>query len=179
MQLQVASITTMIFSHFILHSTVLPSDFIISTSSYQEFIKNQPNDLLSVDLLAQLVRNCIRNADWSRVWNQSSSSLNLWRLSFCNCQNCVYNCNDLLSFNSSPRSFSMWFGQLYRVRTRFWTKISRTFQGLSRTHFPYLKDAIQFKKNINSMSFFSSSTTQAILSRRSFLCLLLFLWSST
>ena len=66
LQLQVASITTMIFSHFILHPTVPPSDFqmfIISTSSNQGFKMNQPNDLLWVELLARLVRHCISNAE--------------------------------------------------------------------------------------------------------------------
>ena len=33
-----------------------------------------------------------------------------------------------------------------RVRTLFWTKCSKTFQGLSRTHFPFLKHSIQCKK---------------------------------
>ena len=66
LQLQVASIATMIFSHFILHPTFLPSDFqmlIISTSSNQGFITNRPNDLLSVESLARLVRHCISNAE--------------------------------------------------------------------------------------------------------------------
>ena len=35
----------------------------------------------------------------------------------------------------------------------FEQKNSRIFQGLSRTHFPYFKDSIQFKKSLNSMSF--------------------------
>ena len=55
-----------------------------------------------------------------------------------------------------------------RVRTLFWTKNSRTFQGLSRTHFPFFKDSIQCEKEPWVYVFFSSSTTWAILSWRSF-----------
>ena len=57
----------------------------------------------------------------------------------------------------------------YRVRTLFWTKTSRTFQGLSRTHFAFFKDSIQCKKEIWVYVFFSSTTTWAILSWRSFI----------
>ena len=56
-----------------------------------------------------------------------------------------------------------------RVRTLFWTKTSRTFQGLSRTHFAFFKDSIQCKKEIWVYVFFSSTTTWAILSWRSFI----------
>ena len=58
---------------------------------------------------------------------------------------------------------------LYRVRTLFWTKTSRTLQGLSRTHFAFFKDSIQCKKEIWVYVFFSSTTTWAILSWRSFI----------
>ena len=56
-----------------------------------------------------------------------------------------------------------------RVRTLFWTKTSRTFQGLLRTHFPFFKDSIQCKKEPWVYVFFSSTTTWAILSWRSFI----------
>ena len=59
--------------------------------------------------------------------------------------------------------------EFYRVRTLFWTKTSRTFQGLSRTHFAFFKDSIQCKKEIWVYVFFSSTTTWAILSWRSFI----------
>ena len=39
------------------------------------------------------------------------------------------------------------------VRTLFRKKTSRTFHGLSRTHFPFFKDSIQCKKSLESMSF--------------------------
>ena len=58
---------------------------------------------------------------------------------------------------------------LYRVRTLFWTKTSRAFQRLSRTHFAIFKDSIQCKKEIWVYVFFSSTTTWAILSWRSFI----------
>ena len=59
--------------------------------------------------------------------------------------------------------------EFYRVRTLFWTKTSRTFQGLLRTHFPFFKDSIQCKKEPWVYVFFSSTTTWAILSWRSFI----------
>ena len=60
----------------------------------------------------------------------------------------------------APSSISNWF-PLYRVRTLFWTKTSRTFQGLSRTPF-------SSEKSLESV-FFSSITAWAILSWRSFI----------
>ena len=54
-------------------------------------------------------------------------------------------------------------------RPFFAQKNSRTFQGLSRTYFPFFKDSIQCKKEP------CSSTTWAILSQRSF-CVCSFLF---
>ena len=51
------------------------------------------------------------------------------------------------------------------VRTLFEQKI----QGPSRTHFPFFKDSIQCKKEPWVYVFFSSTTTWAILSWRSFI----------
>ena len=59
----------------------------------------------------------------------------------------------------------------------FWTKNSRTFQGLSRTHFAFFNDHIQCKTRALSLCLFLVLPHQIILSRRS-LCLLLFLCSS-
>ena len=56
----------------------------------------------------------------------------------------------------------------HKVRTLFWPKKSRTFQGLSRTHFPFFEDSIQCKEEPWVYVFFSSSRTWAILSWRSF-----------
>ena len=56
----------------------------------------------------------------------------------------------------------------HKVRTLFWQKKSRTFKGLSRTHFPFFKDSIQCKEEPWVYVFFSSSRTWAILSWRSF-----------
>ena len=55
-----------------------------------------------------------------------------------------------------------------RVHTLFWTKNSRTFQGLSRTNFPFFKHSIQHQKEPRVYDIFSSSTTWANLSWRSF-----------
>ena len=57
----------------------------------------------------------------------------------------------------------------YTQGLSFWTKTSRTLQGLSRTHFAFFKDSIQCKKEIWVYVFFSSTTTWAILSWRSFI----------
>lgn len=37
------------------------------------------------------------------------TSLNFFRLPFHHCKSCVYNCNDLFLFNSSPHSAYIWF----------------------------------------------------------------------
>ena len=50
----------------------------------------------------------------------------------------------------------------------FVPSFEQTIQGLFRTHFPFFKDSIQCKKELWVYSFFSSSTTWVILSRRSF-----------
>ena len=63
-------------------------------------------------------------------------------------------------------SFSKW---VLQGSYPFWTKTSRTFQGLLRTHFPFFKDSIQCKKEPWVYVFFSSTTTWAILSWRSFI----------
>ena len=73
------------------------------------------------------------------------------------------------SHNGSDLDVHAWLcNYVNRVRTLFWTKASRTFQGLSRTHFPFFKDSIQCKKEPWVYVFFSSTTTWAILSWRSF-----------
>ena len=38
-----------------------------------------------------------------------------FRLSFCNCKSCVYSCDDLLSYNSSPRSSLIWFSLIHNM----------------------------------------------------------------
>ena len=72
-------------------------------------------------------------------------------------------------FSQTEPSFSLSARTMHRVRTLFWTKTSRTFQGLSRTHFAFFKDSIQCKKEPWVYVFFSSTTTWAILSWRSFI----------
>ena len=51
----------------------------------------------------------------------------------------------------------------------FLDKTSRTFQGLSTTHFPFFKNSIQCRKEPWVYVFFSSTTAWAILSWRSFI----------
>ena len=42
----------------------------------------------------------------------SSSSSSCYYYYFRNCKSCVYNCDDLLSYNSSPRSSHIWFSYI-------------------------------------------------------------------
>ena len=96
---KVASITAMIFFHIILHPAVLIYDFhifITSSSSFQGFNTNQFNELLPVGLLAQLVERCTVIAEV-----EGSNPVQAWTFSgfFRKCKNCVYNCDDLLSYN--------------------------------------------------------------------------------
>ena len=72
--------------------------FITSSSSFHGFITNQFNDLLPVGLLASLVEPCTGITEV-----KGSNPVQAWlffRLSFCNCKNCVYNCDDLSSINA-------------------------------------------------------------------------------
>ena len=66
----------------------------------------------------------------------------------------------------------------YRVRNIFWTKNSSTFQGLSRTHFPFFKDSIQCKKRTFSLRLFEFFHNMSNFIPKVF-GLLLSLWSST
>ena len=57
--------------------------------------ENKLNDPLPVGLLAQLVE---RSTGITEVTGfESFVSLNFFRLSFCNCISCVYNCDDFPS----------------------------------------------------------------------------------
>ena len=73
--------------------------FITSSSSFHRFITNQFNDLLPVGLLAQLVRALHRYRRGQGC--ESCTSLNFFRLSFCNCKSGIYNCDDLISYTVS------------------------------------------------------------------------------
>ena len=105
-----ASITATMFFNVILPAAVLLYDFhifITSSSSFHGFNTNQFNNLLPVGLLVQLVERCSGIAEV-----KGSNPVQAWiffRLSFRNCKSCVYNCDDLLSYNSSPRSSHIWF----------------------------------------------------------------------
>ena len=61
------------------------------------------NDLLPVGLLAQLVARALNRYRRGQGF-KSRTSLSIFRLSFRNCKGCVYKCDDLLSYNSSPPS---------------------------------------------------------------------------
>ena len=90
------------------HSSHIWFSFITSSSSFNGFITSQFNDLLPVDLLAQLVE-CytgvteVKGSNTVQAWT-------FFRLSFHNCKSCIMvsNCDDLVSYNSSPRSSHLW-----------------------------------------------------------------------
>ena len=110
---KIASITAMIFFHIILHPAVLINDFhvfITPSSSFHGFITNQFNDLLPVGLLAHLVERCTGIAEI-----KGSNPVQAWIFSgflFATAKSCVYNCDDLPSYNSSPRSSHIWFSYI-------------------------------------------------------------------
>ena len=52
--------------------------------------------LVKLALAERALHRCCRGQGF-----KSCTSLNFFRLSFCNCKRCVYNCNDLLSYYSS------------------------------------------------------------------------------
>ena len=78
-----------------------------------------------------------------------------------------YDNNDIVNLTNISREL---VSKVYAGFVPFFEqKTSRTFQGLSRTHFAFFKDSIQCKKEIWVYVFFSSTTTWAILSWRSFI----------
>ena len=58
--------------------------------------------LLPVGLLAQLVKCCTGIVEPGQGF-ESRTNLNFFRLSFRNCKSCVYNCDDLFSYNKLPK----------------------------------------------------------------------------
>ena len=71
---------------------------------------NQFNSRLPVGLLTQLVERCTGIAEV-----KGSNPVQAWifcQAPFRNCKSCVYNCDDLLSFNSSPCSLHIWFSYI-------------------------------------------------------------------
>ena len=127
--------------------------FITSSSSFQGFIRNQFNDLLPVGLLAELVERCTGIAEVT-----GSNPVQAWfffRLSFRNCKSCVFNCDDLHSYNSSLRSSHIWFSYIHNFRIKLvysFNNIRRTFETskttIYRPHTPY-----------DTMASFTTTTT--------------------
>ena len=62
--------------------------------------------------LQSLVERCTSIAEVQGS-NPVQLTLNFFRLSFRNCKSCVYNCDDPLSFNSSPHSSHIWFSYIH------------------------------------------------------------------
>ena len=67
--------------------------FITSSSSFRWFNTNQFSDLLPVMLFSSIGRALHRYCRGQGF--ESRASLNFFRLSFRNCNSCVYNCDDL------------------------------------------------------------------------------------
>ena len=116
--------------------------FITSSSSFHGFIRNQFNDLLPVGLLAELVERCTGIAEV-----KGSNPVQAWfffRFSFRNCKSCVFNCDDLHSYNSSLRSSHIRFSYIHNFRIKLvysFNNIRRTFETskttIYRPHTPY------------------------------------------
>ena len=71
----------------------------------------QPGAALPIEQTRQLVERCTGTAEV-----KGSNLVQAWiffRLSFCSCKSSVYNCDDLLSYNSSPRSSHIWFSCIH------------------------------------------------------------------
>ena len=70
----------------------------------------------------QLVERCTGTAEVKG--STPVQAWNFFRLSFYSCKSCVYNCDDLLSYNSSPRSSHVWFSHIHNFRFIFvkWKK---------------------------------------------------------
>ena len=89
-----------------------------SSSSFHGFITNQFEDLLPVGLLIGRALHWYRRALWG------SNPVQAWiffSLSFRNCKSCVYNCNDLPSYNCSLRSSHIWFSNIHNFQdTQKW-----------------------------------------------------------
>ena len=143
--------------------------------------------------LPSCLQNCrIKIMQW-RVWLISQGiriSENYWleeymvwwssfRYGQCKTQTadyCFHHANDNMTTivpfvfnpkNNIPQSCSLQVCILHCPNQRFIPFFERTFQGLSRTHFPLFKDSIQCKKESWVYVFFSSSTTSAISTWRS------------
>ena len=105
---KIAPITAIIFFHIILHPAVLIYDFhifITSSSSFYRFTTNLLNGLLPAGLLVQMVERCTGIAE---VKGPNPVQARIFFFFFTPCfrnfKSCVYNCDNLLSYNSSPRS---------------------------------------------------------------------------
>ena len=111
---KVASITATFLFHIILYPTVLAFDvhiFLTSSSSFLRFNTNQFNDLLPVGLLPQSIKYCTGIAEV-----KGSNPVQAWiffSLSFRNCKSCVYDCDNILSFDSSTRSSHIWLSCIH------------------------------------------------------------------
>ena len=88
------------------------SYFVTSSASFHGFIKNQFNNLLPVGLLAQWVR-ALHRSRLAVVKGSNPVQVSLFfsfffffRLSFRSCKSCVYNFDDLLSYNSFTPQFT-------------------------------------------------------------------------
>ena len=81
---------------------------IILSRVYKEPIFQLPAPSWLVTLIARALDRYPRGQGF-----ESRTSLNLYRLSFRNCKRCVYNCDDILSYNSSLHSSHIWFSYIH------------------------------------------------------------------
>ena len=68
--------------------------------------------------------------NWRGQRFESRTILRFFRLSFHNCKSCIYNCDDLLSYNSSPRISHVWFSLFITWSSSFHGFITNQFNDL-------------------------------------------------
>ena len=115
----------MIFFHTILHPAVLVYDFLIfitSSSSFHGFNTNQfkqPAPSWLVSSIGRVLHRYRRGQGF-----ETCTSVKFFRLFFRNYKSCVYNCDELLSYNTSYNSHERTFSKVSKCRSRkcvfFW-----------------------------------------------------------
>ena len=101
------------------------------------------NGLLPFGLLAQLVARALHRYRRGQGF-KSRTSLNIFRLSFRNCKGCVYKCDDLLSYNSSPRSSHTYDFHIF-ITWKGYCRVRVTTKSIWTTRFPLPKITKQRK----------------------------------
>ena len=155
---KVAYLTAKIFIHIILYSAIhiywfsYIHNFIIILSR----VYKDPIQLPAPSWLVSLIGRALHRYRRGQGFESRTSLIFFFRLSFRNCKSCVFNCDDLFSYNSSLRSSQIWFSYIHNFRIKLVYSINynirRTFQTskttIYRPHTPY-----------DTMTSFTTTTT--------------------